>query len=286
MLTFKTSNLAAMRITKTQMIKDVLREMYSNNNNRNVFDRGHGFSWSNSKSHWTERLVIFAMNKFLFDIAQIRFNFYVTRCWWVIGFGLSLICCGLSVQKIWITWHERPVVIGLVDKAVPISAIPFPTITICPETKTSKDNLDLVSIYHALETQQELSNFTNIEYVIENFQNVHFLKKFRNGLKILIICEFLFAFQIRLNRMEALIHLCHFEHHKAFVGEHFGNRFVNDSIYQLIQEMAPTCNETLSYCKWQETKYPCMELFKPVFTEKGICFAFNALNSRDTFSKE
>lgn len=86
--------------------------------------------------------------------------------------------------------------------------------------------------------------------------------------------------------MEALIHLCQLNENKVIVCDHFGNQFMNDSIYQLIHEMAPTCNETLSYCKWQERKYPCMELFKPVFTEKGICFAFNALNSRDTFSEQ
>lgn len=53
-----------------------------------------------------------------------------------------------------------------------------------------------------------------------------------------------------------------------------------------MRDMAPTCIDTFSYCQWRNRVRPCHELFKPVFTEKGLCFAFNALNSHETFTNE
>lgn len=83
--------------------------------------------------------------------------------------------------------------------------------------------------------------------------------------------------------MEALIHLCVFYNP---VNEHFGHRFMNDSVYSLIEEMAPTCNETLSNCEWRGENHLCTNLFQPILTDRGICFTFNALNSHDIYSEE
>lgn len=193
-----------------------------------------------------------------------------SRCWWLVGFGLSLCFCGIAIHKTYVKWTKHPTTLSLVEQAVPISKIPFPTITICPETKTSKDKLDLVSIYHALENSQK-ENLTDLEWVKVEF--FHFNSQ---------MCFFWYP---RLSRMEALVHICQFSEHKATVCDHFGNRFINESVFKLIREMAPSGNESLTYCKWQDKKYPCMELFKPFFSEKGICFAFNALNSRDIYTE-
>lgn len=83
--------------------------------------------------------------------------------------------------------------------------------------------------------------------------------------------------------MEALTHICRFSPN---LYNHLENSFVNDSIYHLIEDMAPSLNETLTYCAWKDVEYPCSELFKPVFTEQGLCFAFNALNSNEIFTNE
>lgn len=36
------------------------------------------------------------------------------------------------------------------EKMFYVNDIPFPTVTICPETKVVKEKLDLLSAYHAL----------------------------------------------------------------------------------------------------------------------------------------
>lgn len=51
---------------------------------------------------------------------------------------------------------------SLSEKEAPISAIPFPVVTICPQIKTTKNMLDLVTAYHLLK-QNEETNLTDIE---------------------------------------------------------------------------------------------------------------------------
>lgn len=54
-------------------------------------------------------------------------------------------------------WHHNPVTIFLHDKEDSISNIPFPTVTICPETKTYKDKLDFVSLFELMMSDIDLS---------------------------------------------------------------------------------------------------------------------------------
>lgn len=64
------------------------------------------------------------------------------RIWWLIAFGLSLWLCSSSIRTIWVHWMENPITITFTDREIPISAIPFPTVTVCPQVKVSKENLD------------------------------------------------------------------------------------------------------------------------------------------------
>lgn len=83
--------------------------------------------------------------------------------------------------------------------------------------------------------------------------------------------------------MEVLAHICRFY---GPVHDHLKDSFLNESIYDIIGDMAPKFDDTLSNCKWRNKERRCQELFKPVFTERGLCFAFNALNSHEIFTNE
>lgn len=68
----------------------------------------------------------------------------------MIAFGLSLLMCTSSIQDMWVKWRASPVTMSFNENTIPISAIPFPTVTICPETKTYKVKTDLNRIYNTL----------------------------------------------------------------------------------------------------------------------------------------
>ncbi|XP_055303111.1 pickpocket protein 28-like [Sitodiplosis mosellana] len=72
------------------------------------------------------------------------------RCWWLIFVGLSLWICGSMIQNIWIQWDENPVSMQFTSSE--ISAIPFPTVTICPEIKTNKQKFDVDAAIKSLAT--------------------------------------------------------------------------------------------------------------------------------------
>lgn len=48
--------------------------------------------------------------------------------------------------------------------------------------------------------------------------------------------------------------------------------------------MAPSINDIMKKCFWKLEKVSCSDLFVPVFTSHGLCFAFNALNSEEIYT--
>lgn len=90
-------------------------------------------------------------------IAERR-RHWTERCWWIVAFALSLWFCGSSIQNIWLNWRDNPVTISLTEKDRPVSAIPFPTVTICPETKTYTRQLNVTAACQMLIADGNLSD--------------------------------------------------------------------------------------------------------------------------------
>lgn len=47
-------------------------------------------------------------------------------------------------------WNEAPVIVSFAEKATPIWAIPFPAVTICPETKFYSKKLNFTHAYRMM----------------------------------------------------------------------------------------------------------------------------------------
>lgn len=108
--------------------------------------------------------VIAYMFRELKKMVQFRFLFQNVRLWWIIAFALLLTACGTQIHKLWKKWGKNPVTMELSNRMAPISTLPFPTVTICTKTKTSKDKLDLHFIYQNIETSQlKMDNLTKLE---------------------------------------------------------------------------------------------------------------------------
>lgn len=72
------------------------------------------------------------------------------RIWWIIAFGLSLYFCGTLIHNVWIKWDQSPVIVSFAEKTTPVWAIPFPAVTVCPETKSYMNKLNFTDAYHIL----------------------------------------------------------------------------------------------------------------------------------------
>ncbi|KAK9883354.1 hypothetical protein WA026_001529 [Henosepilachna vigintioctopunctata] len=60
------------------------------------------------------------------------------RCWWIIILLLCLGGCSNMIYKVSKKWIDTPVLVSLATKDTSINKIPFPAVTICPESKISR----------------------------------------------------------------------------------------------------------------------------------------------------
>ncbi|XP_055305980.1 pickpocket protein 28-like [Sitodiplosis mosellana] len=171
------------------------------------------------------------------------------RIWWIFAFVLSALVCISSIRISWMKWSENPVSIIFDDKpnSKQISKIPYPTVTICPETKTCRQKLD----------------FTAVQSVIMNKTDLN-LSEIENA------------------RLNSLAHLC--EHLSDTYN--FQDEFTGEWIYDIFSDMAPSLHHTLNHCTWQDKDRPCGEIFVPVLTENGLCFTFNSINSHEIYTAD
>lgn len=107
-----------------------------------------------------------------------------------------------------------------------------------------------------------------------SFSFIFFIRIFSHSFFLILI--------FRLNRMEAFVQTCQFHPQDAI---HFGRTYINESIYNILIDQAPSFNDTFDYCEWMNEVRPCSQLFSPVLTSEGLCFSFNTLNSREIYTK-
>lgn len=68
----------------------------------------------------------------------------------LVALGLSLYVCGNLTHNVWSKRDQSPVIVSFAEKSTPVWEIPFPTVTICPETKTYMEKLNFTEAYHML----------------------------------------------------------------------------------------------------------------------------------------
>lgn len=63
------------------------------------------------------------------------------------------------------------------------------------------------------------------------------------------------------------------------------SNFTDDSIYNIIQEIAPDISDVVSWCTWRQEDF-CLFSLSSIITAEGVCFAFNNLNSHEIYTDE
>lgn len=84
------------------------------------------------------------------------------RAWWVAAFTLSAIACGFLIFNVYMKWVQSPVIVSFAEKSTPIWEIPFPAVTICPETKTYMDKLNFTDVFNKLRFNDSLDTIDGV----------------------------------------------------------------------------------------------------------------------------
>lgn len=87
----------------------------------------------------------------------------------------------------------------------------------------------------------------------------------------------------RNNQLKALIHLCEYvRRYTNYSDEFAADDWINDEIIKMALSI-----DTLKECKWLQKPILRCEMFKPtILTENGLCWSFNALNSREMYTDQ
>jgi amiloride-sensitive sodium channel len=56
--------------------------------------------------------------------------------------------CGTSIYLVYQKWEQSPVIVNFANRGTPIYKIPFPAITICPETKSEQKKFNYTDIHN------------------------------------------------------------------------------------------------------------------------------------------
>lgn len=94
-------------------------------------------------------------------------------CWFVV-LAISLYLCVYLIAKTYEKWTTSPVIVSFAKSPTPVWKIPFPAITVCPETKAKQRVYNFTDAYHKYHenrdnmTEQELKEFEQVSLVCDN----------------------------------------------------------------------------------------------------------------------
>lgn len=178
-----------------------------------------------------------------------RRRHWVERSFWIIAFFVSVIGCSIMIHKIYEKWQLSPVIVSFAEKSTPVWQIPFPAVTICPETKILRKHLDFTHAYKLVFANQK-ENMTNGE----------------------------------LRNLEAVAQIC--DPHLFVEAPPMESGLKDEEIVPLLQKITMPLNETTLFCKWRNSVKPCNEYFTEVITEEGFCYTFNVMDSAELFKED
>ena len=180
-----------------------------------------------------------------------RRRHWTERAFWIIAFLTSVTGCSFLIVKIYNKWQLSPVIVSFAEKSTPVWEIPFPAITICPETKATNEHLEFTRGYNTIVSTPagEKYNLTDDE----------------------------------LLKLEAIAQVC--DPH-LFAEHNISSGLQLDDIVPTLQRISPELNQTMMFCRWRNNMADCNDLFSEIITEEGSCHTFNMLDSSELFKEE
>jgi acid-sensing ion channel, other len=175
---------------------------------------------------------------------------WAERAFWVVAFFISVVGCSIMIHKIYDKWQLSPVIVSFAEKSTPVWQIPFPAVTICPETKVMMKYVNFTNGYNAFATN-------NTEGLSEE----------------------------ELRGLEAVAQICDphlFMTHNITIG----SGLKPEEIVPQLKKMSIPLNESTLFCKWRNEIKGCDEYFSEIITEEGYCYTFNVLDSTELFKED
>ncbi|XP_045476430.1 pickpocket protein 28-like isoform X2 [Harmonia axyridis] len=183
----------------------------------------------------------------------------IEKIWWMTVFFLCLTGCTFMIYKVFHKWSTTPVLVSLSTQEIPIYEIPFPAVTICPETKISHRCLDYTKVLLA-KNKGNLSSISamesrNFDFMMPLCKSDNHDSKLRQEEEISMKSRGSFQASENLDDYSSFLSEC---------------RAVDLS--------------TNAYCQWMGNDAECEKILTPILTDEGLCYSFKMFDVRDIYS--
>jgi acid-sensing ion channel, other len=180
-----------------------------------------------------------------------RRRHWAERFFWIVAFFISVVGCSILIHKLYVKWETSPVIVSFAEKSTPVWEIPFPAVTICPETKVLKEHCDFTKAYkYIYNTSGEYESSPHEIRVLESIAQV---------------CD---------------------PHLFAMNGVTIKGGLKPEEIVPLLKNVSVPMNESILLCKWRNSMQGCDSFFTEIITEEGFCYTFNVLKSDELFNQD
>ncbi|CAB3239600.1 unnamed protein product [Arctia plantaginis] len=178
----------------------------------------------------------------------------IEKIFWLITFLASICLCTYLINNVWIKWKTSPVIVTVSEKLVPVRTVPFPSVLICPQSKTKATvynfTAEKLRLYNFLmQPRTDSGNTTSTEMEFAKFQDVA------------NVCGGFYGYP----------------EHLKFLNRMYSDETVARSIY----EVAPKKDDIFEDCVfWGKYDFGCAAISETL-TSEGLCFSINTLAAQD-----
>ncbi|RZB38942.1 ASC domain containing protein [Asbolus verrucosus] len=178
----------------------------------------------------------------------VRICCNIKLIWWASVFIVCLSGCCFMIYTIYEKYETSPVIVTFATKETPIYKIPFPAVTICPETKSTKEKFSFKGVL-----QKKLNN--------ENVNSAE-------------------------NRiLDYMSSLCDDYINST---SHSNNSIFTEDFFDTLDlwplKIRPDFMNQAYNCKFMNKDFKCRYIFTPVMTDEGVCYSFNILDRNQIFN--
>uniref|UniRef100_A0A182WDQ1 Pickpocket n=1 Tax=Anopheles minimus TaxID=112268 RepID=A0A182WDQ1_9DIPT len=177
-------------------------------------------------------------------------------CWSVIVV-LSLSVCISAIVIGHQKWIEKPMIVSFSAKPIPVWKMPFPAITVCPQTRIAVEKFNITKVYLRARANKTLS-------------------------------------PDEWHKLRVLTHVCSsvMRSKRDFYGTGEKNSVSdtpaadNEQVVEQLVNMSIPYDELFVSCMWSFNFRPCEALWARKVTENGICYSFNMLSTAELYTED
>ncbi|KAJ3617445.1 hypothetical protein MTP99_007162 [Tenebrio molitor] len=182
------------------------------------------------------------------EIHGIRFLSRRTAFERLLWGSLTLCCvlvCLAQIIKLCSRLYKSPVVVTFGTEAVNVYEVPFPAVTICPESKTDRRQFNYHDNRIKFENKKPMTDYEQRSY------------------------EYIFSICDHLDISQQT--------------NYFKERYFDQDFYNTVSNLSVTWSKMAIGCKWKNSVLDCSQLFTRVFIDEGVCYSFNILHRNHIF---